>query len=148
MQTLRPKKQLRRRGAAMVEMAIVLPIFLMVSMGIIEFGRAMMVANMVTNSAREGARMAVLDGSSNTQVQQAVNDFLSASLKVKPADVAITITITPAQGNPDPGNQCSAALARDLIAVDVQIPFSKVSLIPAGYIKTGNLVGRSAMRHE
>lgn len=132
----------------MVEMAIVLPIFLMVSMGIIEFGRAMMVANMVTNSAREGARMAVLDGSSNTQVQQAVNDFLSASLKVKPADVAITITITPAQGNPDPGNQCSAALARDLIAVDVQIPFSKVSLIPAGYIKSGNLVGRSAMRHE
>lgn len=148
MQCVRKLRQPDRRGAAMVEMAIVLPIFLMVSLGIIEFGRAMMVANMVTNSAREGARMAVLDGSTNTQVQQAVRDFLSAAISVKPADVNITITITPAAGNPNPGNQCSAATARDLIAVDVQVPFSKVSLIPANYIKTANLTGRSAMRHE
>lgn len=148
MRILRTKKPELRRGAALVEMAIVLPIFLMVSFGIIEFGRAMMVANMVTNSAREGARMAVLDGSSNAQVTQAVHDFLQAALKVKPADVAVTITITPAAGNPDPANQCAAATARDLIAVDVQVPFSKVSILPATYIKTGNLIGRSAMRHE
>jgi Flp pilus assembly protein TadG len=132
----------------MVEMAIVLPIFLLVSLGILEFGRAMMVANMIANAAREGARLAVLDGSSNIQVEQAVLDFLSASAKVNPGDVSVSIAITPAAGNPDPANQCAAASAHDLIAVNVQVPFSKVSLIPANYLKTTNLVGVSAMRHE
>jgi Flp pilus assembly protein TadG len=141
-------RSLQRSGAALVEMAIVLPIFLMVSFGIIEFGRALMVANLVTNSAREGARLAVLDGSSNTQVEQAVKNFLTASLNLSPNDVTVTITITPATGNPDPANQCSAAQARDLIAVNVQVPFSKVALIPGGYLTGANLVGRSAMRHE
>lgn len=140
------KKQ--RSGAALVEMAIVLPIFLMVSLGIIEFGRALMVANMVTNSAREGARMAVLDGSSNTQVQQAVVDFLIAATGVASGDISVNIAITPAAGNPNPANQCSAAMARDLIAVQVQIPFNKVALIPGGYLTGATLTGRSAMRHE
>ena len=42
-----------RRGAALVEMALVLPIFFGVVLGIVEFGRAMMVSQMVTNAARE-----------------------------------------------------------------------------------------------
>lgn len=148
---MRRSQQVRknpRSGAALVEMAIVLPIFLMVSLGIIEFGRGLMVANMVTNAAREGARMAVLDGSSNTQVQQAVVDFLTASTGVKAGDISVAITITPAAGNPNPANQCSAAMARDLITIQVQIPFSKVALIPGGYLANATLTGRSAMRHE
>ena len=141
-------REQNRAGAALVEMAIVLPIFLMVSLGIIEFGRALMVANMVTNSAREGARMAVLDGSTNTAVKQAVEDFLTASTGVKAADITTTITINPAGSNPDPANQCAAALARDLITVQVQIPFSKVALMPGGYLTGATLNGKSAMRHE
>jgi Flp pilus assembly protein TadG len=148
MRAVRTRTVSPRRGAALVEMAFVLPVFLLISFGIMEFGRAMMVANLVTNSAREGARRAVLDGSSNAQVTQAVHDFLSASLNVQPADAAVTITITPASGNTDPANQCSAASAGDLIAVNVQVPFSKVSILPANYIKSGNLIGHSAMRHE
>lgn len=132
----------------MVEMAIVLPVFVLVSLGVIEFGRALMVANMVTNSAREGARMAVLDGSSNTEVQKAVTDFLSSTLNVKSGDVTVGITITPAAGNPNPNNQCASAKARDLIAVNVQVPYSKVALIPAKFLQNTALQGNSAMRHE
>ena len=40
-----------RRGAAVVEMAMVLPIFMMVVFGIVEFGRAMMVGQMVTRAS-------------------------------------------------------------------------------------------------
>jgi Flp pilus assembly protein TadG len=145
----RPETRCRqRRGAALVEMAIVLPIFLLVSLGIIEFGRALMVANLITNSAREGARLAVLDGSTNAQVQQAVVSFLTASLGMNSSDISVNIAITPAPGNPNPDNQCSAARSRDLITVTVQVPFSKVALIPGGYLGGANLVGRSAMRHE
>jgi Flp pilus assembly protein TadG len=137
-----------RQGAAMVEMALVLPVFLMVALGIIEFGRAMMVSNMVTNAAREGARTAVVDGSTNSEVQQVVVDFLVSSLAINSSDVTVTITITPATGNPEPANQCSASHTRDVIQLEVRVPYSAVAMIPADYLEGVQLVGRSAMRHE
>jgi len=137
-----------RRGAAMVETAIVLPIFLILVLGIIEFGRALMVANMVTNAAREGARMAILDGSTNSEVQQSVSEFLVASLGVQTADITTTITIVPAPGNTNPNNQTADAQSRDLITVRVEVPFDKVALIPGDYLSGKKLTGLCAMRHE
>lgn len=137
-----------REGAAMVEMAVVLPVFVLLLLGVIEFGRGMMVSNMVVNAAREATRMAVLTGSTNTEVQTAVNNFLQQSLSVSGNDVTTTIAITPATGNPDPGNSLAAASSRDLITVTVQVPFSKVSLLPPSYMKTTLIKGQSAMRHE
>ena len=139
-----------RRGAVMVEMALVLPLFLMLVLGIIEFGRAMMVANLVTNSAREGARMAVLDGSTNTEVNNAVETFLQSAVGhgITAADIDVIITVTAATGNPNPANNVANALSRDLITVKVQVPFNKVALIPGDYLTGKQLVGQSAMRHE
>ena len=139
-----------RRGAAMVEMALVLPLFLMLVLGIIEFGRAMMIANLVTNAAREGARMAVLDGSTNTAVSSAVVTFLqsAAGRGISSADISVTITVVAAAGNPDPANNVANATSRDLITVNVQLPFNKVALIPGDYLKGKQLMGQSAMRHE
>ena len=45
------------RGAAMIEMALMLPLLLLVLTGLIDFGRLFMAEIMVTNAAREGARM-------------------------------------------------------------------------------------------
>lgn len=137
-----------RRGAAMVEMALVLPVFMMVTLGIIEFGRALWVANMVTNAAREATRAAVLDGSSNASVTQAAKEFLTGSLSVAASDVNVSIAITPASGNPNPGNECANSNTRDLIAVEITVPFNKVALIPGNYLSGKSLIGRSAMRHE
>ena len=139
-----------RRGAAMVEMALVLPVFLMLIMGIIEFGRAMMVSNLVTNAAREGARMAVLDGSTNTDVQNAVRTFLQGAISssLTTGDIGISITVTPAPGNPNPANNLASTSPRDLIAVQVALPFNKVALIPGNYLAGKTLTGSSAMRHE
>lgn len=143
----RPRSQ-PRRGAAMVEMALVLPVFLMVVMGIIEFGRAMWVSNMLTNAAREGARMAILDGSSNAEVRQSVEDFLTTTLGVQAADITTTITISPATGNPNPANECASANSRDLITISVSLAFNKVALISSNYLESATLVGKTAMRHE
>lgn len=46
------------RGAAMVEFAIVLPIILLVSFAIVDFGRALYTVNNLTAAVREGARLA------------------------------------------------------------------------------------------
>jgi hypothetical protein len=141
-------KRDKRCGAALVEMAIVLPVFLMVVWGIIEFGRGMMVANMVTNAAREGARLAVIDGNTNTDVQNAISTFLQQAINVSPGDITVTIGIDEAPGNPDPLNQIASAEPRDLINIVVSVPFDSVSYIPGDYLSGKSLVGRASMRHE
>ena len=138
----------KRRGAALVEMALVLPIFVTVVLGIVEFGRAMMVAQMCTNSAREGVRLAVLDSSTNNEVETAVKDLMVAAAGVSAGDVAVTITITPAAGNPNPGNNLALAGTRDLVRVQVAVPFDKVSYVSGDWLAGKNLRSEAAMRHE
>ncbi|HBV98145.1 MAG: hypothetical protein JL50_00440 [Peptococcaceae bacterium BICA1-7] len=50
------------RGQAMVELALVLPILLVLFMGVIEFGRVYHSYLVITNASREGARVAILGG--------------------------------------------------------------------------------------
>ena len=137
-----------RRGAALVEMALVLPIFVAVTLGVVEFGRAMMVGNLVTNAAREGARLAIIDGSTNSQVEQAIEDFLETAVGVAAGDVSVTIDVQPYPGNPDPGDQVASCSPRDLVVVDVQVPYNKVSYIKPQFLDGKLLKGSASMRHE
>lgn len=148
MHVFRTPQSCPRRGAAMVEMALVMPVFVMVALGIIEFGRALWVANMVTNAAREATRSAVLDGSTNSSVTQAARDFLTSTLNVPANDVSVTISVTPATGNPNPGGEVANSNTRDLIEVAIAIPFNKIALVPGNYLSGKTLTGRAAMRHE
>lgn len=137
-----------RRGAAAVEMALVTPFFVMLVFAIIEFGRAMMVCNLVTNAAREGTRAAVLDGSTNAAVTQSVRTFLVGALGVSASDISVNITVTPAPGNPSTANIIASCLPRDSITVNVQVPYNRVALIPGKYLQGKQLVGQNTMRHE
>ncbi|MFW5470911.1 TadE/TadG family type IV pilus assembly protein [Knoellia sp. CPCC 206435] len=65
----------RERGAAAVEMAIVLPLLLLIMGGVVEFGRALFIQNMATNAAREGARMRAL-GYTTVQATERVNSAM------------------------------------------------------------------------
>jgi len=138
----------KRRGAALVEMALTLPLFFMVVLGIVEFGRAMMVSQLLANAAREGARLAILSGNSNSDVETAVRDFLETAANMEPDDVSITITVDPATGNPNPGDEVKNATTRDLCNITVQVPFDKVSYIRANYLSGRSLTGACSMRHE
>lgn len=53
-------------GQAMVEFALVLPILLILVLGIFEFGRAWNAYQVLTDAAREGARVAVVADGTNT----------------------------------------------------------------------------------
>jgi Flp pilus assembly protein TadG len=46
-----------QRGQALVEMGMVVALFVVLVVGTIEFGRAWMIANMITHAARDGARI-------------------------------------------------------------------------------------------
>ena len=142
------QNQQRRWGAALVEMALVLPIFVTVTLEIVEFGRAMMVAQLVTNAAREGARLGSLEGATNTEVVQTCRDFLVDTTSCATDDITVVITVTPAVGNPSPNNQIGNARFRDQVNVQIEVPFDKVSFIGGSYLTGKNLVGNATMRHE
>lgn len=64
----------RERGAAAVEMALVLPILLLVIGGLVDLGRALYLNTVVSAGAREGARMVAMGYSTaaaTTRVNQA-----------------------------------------------------------------------------
>ena len=68
-----------RRGAAAVEFAFVVSIFIALVFGGIEFSRAMMVNQVITNAAREGARRAVIPGATRAQVATRVDNYLTSA---------------------------------------------------------------------
>ncbi len=62
----------------LVEAAIVLPLLLLVVLGIVDFGRLFQRYEVLTNAAREGARVVVLPGYSATDAQDRVQQYLVA----------------------------------------------------------------------
>jgi Flp pilus assembly protein TadG len=78
MVSLNFRRRLRssERGAELIEFALVLPLLLLLVLGIVDFGFLFQRYEVVTNAAREGARLAVLPGYVSADVQARVNDYL------------------------------------------------------------------------
>jgi len=71
------------RGQALVEFALILPLLMVVLMGILELGRAWNMKQVLTDAAREGARLAVVaDPSLSTSalMTTAVNKHVDSML--------------------------------------------------------------------
>ena len=128
--------RVQRLGAAVVEFAVVTPIFFLLVMGIVEYGRMVMVQQVITNASRVGARAAVLDGSTTANVQSVVDTYHS-SASISGAVVAIS---------PNPP---STAADGTPMTVTVTIGFSQVSWLPSPmYLGSTTLQARSVMRRE
>jgi hypothetical protein len=56
------KRLHHERGAELIEMALVLPLLMLIIMGIVDMGFMFRKMNVVTNAAREGARAGILPG--------------------------------------------------------------------------------------
>ena len=129
-----------RQGAAAVEFAIVAPVFFLMVFGMIEFGRAIMVQQVLTNAAREGARVGILDSTTSvSDVITAVNAWLTGA-QLPAASATITM-------NPNPP---SSAKYGDPVTVTVQIPWSSVSWLPTkGFLGSNvKLSATTVMRRE
>ena len=88
-------KRLRnQKGAALLETAITLPLVLLVCVSIFEFGRAYQTWQVLTNAAREGARVAVLSESTDAQVTGAVKDYMQGGQLPSAADAKISVERT------------------------------------------------------
>ncbi|MDQ3421172.1 MAG: pilus assembly protein [Acidobacteriota bacterium] len=95
-------KRLRnQKGAALLETAITLPLVLLVCVSIFEFGRAYQTWQVLTNAAREGARVAVLSESTDAQVKSAVKAYMQGGQlpSFDIANVAVERTVPFATSN-------------------------------------------------
>lgn len=71
------RRWLSDEGAELIEFALVLPMLLLVVLGIAEFGFMFQRFEVITNAAREGARIAVLPGYSTADVQNRVSAYVT-----------------------------------------------------------------------
>lgn len=123
-----------RSGVAAVEFAIIAPLFFMLVIGCIEFGRALMVQQVLTNASRVGARQAItLNGTESEVISTTTGYATGASV----SGVSVTVTPSPA-----------AALAGDMVTVGVSVPYSNVSWMPPWFMGTTTLSASSVMRKE
>ncbi len=76
-------------GQALVELALALPLLLLILVGIFEFARAYSIKQSLVNAAREGARTAVLPNiATEDTVETVVNNYLSAN-NISPDSIVI-----------------------------------------------------------
>jgi Flp pilus assembly protein TadG len=86
-----PSRRRGERGAALLEAAITVPIILLIAVGIFEFGRAYQTWQVLTNAAREGARLAVINGSTDADVVTRVRNYMSAGQLENAATATVTV---------------------------------------------------------
>jgi len=77
--TSRSRRRPRSRGQTLVEFALVVPVFLLLLCGIMDFGFLLYSRMTVINAAREGARMATPMTEDAAAIPSAVSDRVSAA---------------------------------------------------------------------
>jgi Flp pilus assembly protein TadG len=79
------------RGSALIESAITIPILLLLMVGIFEIGRAFQTWQVVTNAAREGARMSVTPSSNPDTTEALVHQYLTDGQLINGDDANVSV---------------------------------------------------------
>jgi hypothetical protein len=130
-------------GMSMVEMVIVLPIVLVLLFAVVEFAVAFARWQVVSNAAREGARLAVVYRTPGTCVPAAVETEVRTVVKDYGDNIGITLT------DPDiaVSGVCAAGPASTVV-VNFRHDFIVIPNISGGVSPGIDLVGSSTMRNE
>jgi hypothetical protein len=128
----------RPRGQAMVELALVLPVLLLIMMGIFDFGRAVFAYNSLSNAAREGARIAIVDQTVTAGVPvgatEAANQASGLGLDASdPAAVKVSYLL------PDLSGPCPTRTINCVARVEVHYDFTAITPI------IGSVIGPIAL---
>lgn len=140
-------RRLRRseRGAEFVEFALALPLLLLVVLGIMDFGLMFQQYLVITNAAREAARVAVLPTYTAADAQQRAQDYITASL--------ITGGNTASVSSPSYGSQVVGSNCYGTVSITVTYPHNFMFLSGIGTyfgasFGTKNLTATATMRTE
>lgn len=111
------RSPIRFRGIALMELALILPLVLLLTFGVIEYGWAFTKSAELTNAARHGARVGIRPDATSGQVTADIAAFLgTAGL----GDSGYSVTLSP----PD----VSALDPGETFTVNVSVPYAGISL--------------------
>ncbi len=112
------RRCLGERGTALLEAAVTIPILLLIAVGIFEFGRAYQTWQVLTNAAREGARVSVLPSGDSDSVTAVVRNYMTSGGLT--AAAAATVSV----------NRNAAVGANSASQITVDYPFQFIVLQP------------------
>lgn len=112
----------RERGAAMVEAAITIPLLLVLMVGIFEVGRAYQTWQVLTNAAREGARMAITPSATPANTSALIRQYMADGQLSNSSTAVVNVN---KEGSI---NVNGTAVGASLVTVDY--PFSFIMLQP------------------
>jgi Flp pilus assembly protein TadG len=135
----------RQRGQAAVELALTLPLLLLIVLGIVDFGRVFIAADTLTHATREAARYGSLNWSDTAGICSKVQTTAaSASVSVLSPNITInyrdgansnnvigtsTACAAYVASSPCPRSSCVSPVAGDLIQVQVNQPWNAQTLL-------------------
>jgi Flp pilus assembly protein TadG len=146
-----------RRGAALVETALTLPVFLLFLAAIGEFGHFYLITHVLNSAARRGAHWGSFEGASNAEVTSKIKQVLGAAFDENQATILIRDGSVFDEPNVNPSAINYAALPSidlstaemgDCFIVQIQVPYNNVSLLPPFFVNGATITGRAVMRHE
>ena len=104
----RGNKRRLNRGNSTVEFALVAFFLVMLLLGVVEFGRMVLVYTTVANAARAGTRYAIVHGSDNAATAAEVKTVVQNFLSTAPIDPTRATIPDPTYSCSDPG--CSVEI--------------------------------------
>ena len=125
-----------RRGSSAVEFAMIAPLMILFTFGLVEVGRLMLVKQTLTHATREGARVAVRPNADISDVTQRVRDEI------------LTLAIEDPVIETEPASLESAEPGA-AVTVRVRVDINSVSWIP-GYFNFASteIVAETCMSRE
>src|SRR5205807_1985515 len=104
------------------EMAVIAPVLVFLTLGMLEMARGMMVKDTLTDAARKGCRTGILPNAVNSAVTSDINAVLTNNnITANSASIQILVN--------DKAADVSTAKSSDKISVRVSIPVSQVAWI-------------------
>lgn len=135
----------RRRGNGVLEAALVLPVLLALSMGMVEFGQFFYMKHTIQAASRDGARTAILSSTTHSAAQTAITNTMSSA---NVPSNKYTVTFQNASTNATISDVASVAKGTG-IKVTVSATAGNVSVRPLGVIPANKaIVGMTTMIKE
>jgi Flp pilus assembly protein TadG len=141
--TARRRRWSSERGAELIEMVVVLPLLLLVMFGIVDFGFMFQRYVVLTNAAMEGARVGILPGYTEADVQARAESYAATGGVPGPVTaVAATVSLDEPDGGVWPA-----------VEVTVTHPYQYQYIGPivaifGGSFSTVTLTARATMRRQ
>lgn len=119
-----------RKGTTIIEVALLLPIFMTLMMGVMDFARLYWTQSVVRGAAYEGVRAAILSETSNSKVESIILGELSLG------GVEQTPSVTVGARQPEEPVDVTVAVPFSFIAIDRLIPALSIQEISATAVMT------------